>query len=233
MKSSLVRDLFTDCAEAVAGKESAAFARSFDALARAVTRRIEHHLRATGTSESSLPDLSQDVLIKLHAVLQRGPALDNPEAWLRTVCERTAIDRYRRTKGRKYVSWSEEPVDDDSTSTERELFKKGGVDRHDQPERALDASRTEQRFFEAIAVYAERAEGQAPRGHQVMAWFGVVLGATTAQVLEAIEKRYGRTAKPDTLWQWKRRGGALVKELAGRDEDRARGEMMLRLTEAA
>lgn len=198
MKTTHVRALFDACTEAASEEQPGALARRFDVLARVITEGIERYLSAAGIPGPNLPDLRQEVLIKVHAALRDGAALENPEAWLRTVCKRVAIDRFRSTQGRTYVTWSEEPIDDETSSSERELFAKGGAECAGLGERALDARRVERRCLEAVTVYAERAEGQPPRGHQVLAWFGVhVLEASTAQVLEAIARRTtGRRPRP-------------------------------------
>ena len=227
---------FTAAAQAARSGGARELRRHFHDLARTLTPKIERHLRLAGVALPDQPDLRQDVLVKVHEALRNGPPIANTEAWLRRVCKNAAIDRHRRTKGRTYLSWVDAPGEEESTTTDRALFAAGGREEHEAADRAVDARRVERTIVEAAGHYAERAEceGDAPRGHQVLAWYGVqVLEASTAEVLEAIAKRYGRTAKGETLWQWKRRGGALVRQLAARDEDRVRGALMARLVSEA
>ncbi|MBK7402697.1 MAG: hypothetical protein IPJ34_42335 [Myxococcales bacterium] len=191
-------------------------------MARHAQPEIDRTLHRLRVPPEDRPDLSQEVLLKLHRALTSGALLDHPRAWLATVCRNTALDHFRRRETRQFRS--RQSLDDDDAHLEVLTAT------NPEPERDLDARRFARAIEEAARLYEERAEQEGERrGHQVLAWFAVqVREASTEQVQAEILERYGRSGSSQTVWQWKARGSKLVQRLAERDEDRARGALMAR-----
>lgn len=203
-------------------QETPPTAARFAEVARHAQPEIDRTLHRLRVPREDRPDLSQEVLLKLHRALTSGALLDHPRAWLSTVCKNTALDHFRRRETRQFRS--RQSLDDDQPHLEALTAT------NPEPERDLDARRFARAIEEAARLYEERAEQEGERrGHQVLAWFAVqVREASTEQVQAEIQERYGRSGSSQTVWQWKARGSKLVQRLAERDEDRARGALMAR-----
>ena len=87
---------------------------SFDDFYRTTSRRVVHHVYAMTGDLAEAQDCVQEGYARAWQRWSRVAAMDDPEAWVRTVARRVAVSRWRRTvvSARHLLRQRSEPVTD-------------------------------------------------------------------------------------------------------------------------
>jgi hypothetical protein len=175
---------------------------------------VDGVIRSQGVRGADLDDVRNRLLYKLLGSLP--VRLNRPLAWARTVARTVALDWLRRHRRHGRCV----PLDPEQI---QKLAAR-------EPEAEADPRRPDPGdLARAAEDYARRADGQKPpRGHQIRAWHALRVRRISALDFAAGHAGAGVAPAEATVWQWAKRGAALVRKLAAEDEDPVRADLMRR-----
>jgi len=181
-----------------------------------VLRRHAHWVRgrARGVDPEEQHQALMVALLKHYRREERVP-LENPLAWLRVVADNSARDLLRREGHRRHEVQGQ-------LDEAMELRDSGIYPRADFLLELFDEEQASER---ALAHYEELVweHGTGLAKHHVRAWVLLRLRAWPARKVAAwlIEHGLGHPSE-ELVWQWAKRGSALLRRLCDLDLDRER-----------